>query len=277
MVAPHPHSFLWCMEQADTSARLNATVDRLQTNRFAEHDDNVPPELAAYVGSVKAVTSKNSDMAKIGQFLKDKLNAKDFILLSTSFDKSSIAVALYAGDGIVVKITEKSYHEKRIRPHGVPPVYAHEIGNFQISVFPWVNTENITSADVESLSHIMAKDKLEFIKGDGRPDNVGKLQDGNPVVLDGNAVQFTDPAYETDPRYMAKVENWKNHMAKSFPHLYSPDHDAYKIDQPLRLRDNPDFTFRFSRADDLSKKTNGVHLSRVTDSKSANEVPWLFP
>jgi len=269
------------MEQAATSTALNATVDGLCRFVPDEIEGIASAEMAAYTSAVNNTGKGNGDNAAIERFLEKTFNAKKFILLSRSVRQSSAAVALYAGDGLVIKITEKSYHEPRIRPQGLPPIgRTYEVkGNsktFEIGIFPWVNNKDVNDNDVKEMRAILEKNGLEFQGGDARTDNIGKLADDKTlVVLDGNAVEFIDDKYEKSHQYREQRDKWIKCIYKDFGHLYNRDPD-----DPIRLSDDPDFTPHFSQPPKKIPSEKGrSHTSRIEAGieNGAGFLPWSFP
>jgi hypothetical protein len=178
-------------------------------------------EFQNMVAAQQSVSRQEKLLAEIAAEF-EKHNAFQFIPLVTTASEANVAIALYAGDGIVMKITKSTeFHGTRgaipgaytALPYVLPPITSTNIGEYTVEMFPWVNTFNITDRDVETLSHDLAKYNLAFHPKDAKPNNIGKLPDGSLVVLDGDAVGIKD---RTKPVPTYAINQWLDKVYSQF-------------------------------------------------------------
>lgn len=275
-----PATFAECLEHMHKCAELNASVRSLSAVGNADLDlpTNINEDLRQYA-IASAAPSKNNAISVISDYLRKTFNAREFVPMVTSSKQANIAAVFYAGDGIVVKVTERRFLPTEHRPFQggftvMPdvlfPMHSVDIGDYKVEVFPWVDRKNITDDDVEIIKETMKKNNLEFSRGDGRPDNVGRLPNGRLVVLDGNAVQQID---YTIPIPTSSINRWTQEVFNSFSPLYTSaqvDGKEIPILIPESERSSDFFEEHFSS---LIKPTS--MKSRVEESgRSRNGGSW---
>jgi hypothetical protein len=112
---------------------------------------------------------------------------------------SRVSLALYAGDGVVVKITDKSeagIADDAVMPGVLPPVSVFDASGFAVEIYPWIDRHSVMQSDVAQMKKILADVNLKFRPGDDRTDNIGLLpgKDRKLAVLDNDAVTMINPA-----------------------------------------------------------------------------------
>jgi len=98
--------------------------------------------------------------------------------------RSSFSFVMDGPDNQIIRVRHKSI-EYNARPYCLKPIHQVEVGNYMIDILPRVNMD-ATQQDAETLFKAAAKDGYLF--WDIRDTNMGRLNDGTPVVLDADAV-----------------------------------------------------------------------------------------
>lgn len=248
------------------SAEQNATV-RAISNFKPDYDQftSCGGDLEDLIQSQKHSTSKRNPKKFIEFELINLLGDRNYIPLTKSVFQSSDAMALYAGDGLVAKITEESYLRKALIPFDeiattlprvIPPILTRNVENFYIELFPWIDQSNVSESDVEELSSELQQMGLIFCRGDKRVDNVGRLADGTLAILDGNAIEIAPFNSENDKKQFEdsiglRLMKWCEMLERNFPELYMVSDEAnlgnhlaaffhnptnYSFDFPVKVR-----------------------------------------
>lgn len=127
----------------------------------------------------------------------DGLGQKQFINLAKTAQQSRIALALYVGDGLVVKIIPEPYLSmaKDVIFH-LPAISTTRVSSqsntFVINTYPWVSTGRVTQNDVECLRAKINSVGMDFHQMDGFPKNVHRMPDrkGTLVGIDSDMYGF---------------------------------------------------------------------------------------
>ena len=131
---------------------------------------------------------------------------------------SQISLPLYAGDGLVAKVTPARYEGTKPKPFVLPAIKRQTIqsnyNEYHIQLFPFVSTGTITKADVEHMRRQLDAVGYQFANGDDRPDNLGRLPGGELVVLDYGAT-------EPKPGHRVRVDEADDWLTK-IHNLYGP-------------------------------------------------------
>ena len=118
---------------------------------------------------------------------------KRFVPLINVNSSSQISLPLYAGDGVVAKVTPARYENKTPKPLVLPAIKARTVESdyveYHIQLFPFVTTGNIARDEVEVMRKQLDEVGYRFANGDDRPDNLGRLPGGGLVVLDYGATE----------------------------------------------------------------------------------------
>ena len=251
----------------------NITVEALHKASFREpavidHDHNFGIEFQNMLAAQQGMDRQGKLLSAIGDEL-EKYNAHRFIPLVTTASEANVAIALYAGEGIVIKIT-KSTEFSGTRgaisgaytalPYVLPPITSTNIGEYTVEMFPWVNTFNITDKDVETLRVDLAKYNMAFHPKDAKPNNIGILPDGSLVVLDGDAVGVKDP---TKPIPTYAINQWLDKVYSEFGPLYRAKDPATLISA------KPDFSLSFSPL----VKSSKPDMTRVDSGQEIASIP----
>jgi|GEM_PF-6260923 len=118
------------------------------------------------------------------------------------------SVALYAGDGIVTKLTDETHLEQKynsrlkrndnmIVPGVLPPIERFKKGAIVNEVYPWIDRHNVKDSDVGRMKETLAIYNLRFKPGDNKRGNIGILPGPGRklAVLDPDAVELLDPNF----------------------------------------------------------------------------------
>ncbi len=177
------------------------------------------------------VTALNRDVMaqfEITKALHD-MGQHRFVNLVTKHDETGTAICMFAGDGVVTKITDANYTcSKNVLPLVLPPfkerlvVCKDHVGNFAIESFPFVERRGTSIEDVKAMKLLLAPYGIDFRPGDDRPDNLGRLPGGNLVVLDGGAVMQTKWDAATNELIARGKRDWEDVMLRTYPALYAP-------------------------------------------------------
>jgi hypothetical protein len=150
-----------------------------------------------------------------------KMGQTKFVNMVNDRDQAAISLALYAGDGVVTKITPVEYASSEKLPLVLPAFRAERvdcgdaIGSFMIQNFPYLDVSSVTQQDVKDMSARLESHGMKFRDGDARPDNIGRLPDGSLAVLDGGAVQLKD-GYDRELLHRQAAE-WEQKIQALYP------------------------------------------------------------
>lgn len=257
-----PLSFQKCIDYMECSAKLNATVRSIIDYRPEVNlPANFSGELENLVQNQLNVVSDKNPKIIIEKELNDILDNRKYIPLTKNVRQSSIAIAVYAGDGLVAKVTNTTYLTPfrplsgmaTTLPRVLAPIITRKVDDYYIEIFPWIDQSKVSYDDVSVLSNELLDMGLAFCNGDARVDNVGRLPDGTLTVLDGNAVQIVEFQNEDSKREFEDTVNlrqmrWYRKLDKNFPELYAAlskdnlqNHLSYFFNNPI------DYEFRFPK------------------------------
>ncbi len=167
------------------------------------------------------------DQMKVAAALHAMGQHKFINLVDSPSQKGDIALSLYAGDGVVTKITDAGYAGgARMMPFVVPPfatrhVEMKEGPGILIECFPYLSRQAIDE-DVKVMQRQLAAAKMVFARDDDRADNLRRLPDQTPAIIDGGAAY---PTWEAKPQdIIAAAADWHTKVRKFYPVLYNPDY-----------------------------------------------------
>lgn len=209
-------------------------------------------------------------MAELQKILDEKLHLHRFTSLVPNARHANTAVVLYAGDGIVVKITDRDFVPEKFMPCQLPPLRRYYVNGFTVEVFPWLDTHAITPKDVDAMREELKTYGFEFKAGDDRTENLGRLPDGTCAILDGDAIKFT-----LHEREMMDVYRWMFDIFKELDPLYTTE--PVNGDKEIALvSENPDFNLRFSPLIKNTSRIEQIDGVQETASAPPNRVRrWL--
>lgn len=191
-----------------------------------------PMRLGDAVGRVSMELPTNQAVADLaydfkGQAVVDGVLAgwgqQRFVPLIGVHSSSQISLPLYAGDGLVAKVTPARYETAEPRPYVLPPIRRRTVeagySDYHVQLFPFVATGSVTVEDVEIMRGKLAEAGYRFSNGDDRPDNLGRMPGGELCVLDGGAVE---PLPGHRPR-AGDADAWLAKVHEIYGDLYGPD------------------------------------------------------
>lgn len=202
-----------------------------------------------------------------------RLGQTRFIDLTAQYGIAEISIALYAGDGVVTKITPQRFMAKGNFPFVVPPFHSEEIeSGIVIANYPYVSTKGINEQDVEYMRTMLAEFGLRFRRGDDRPDNVGRLPDGTLAVIDGNALEVTSRGIDREKVQQAS-EEWTQKIQDMYPELYAPDfHHRQSKDTDFTLRSIGKYEEEpVAQSSKRPEKSHRSWLSKRLNGKAADD------
>lgn len=170
--------------------------------------------------------------------------------------QGDISVTLYAGDGVVTKVTDAGYVGGTMLPFGIPPFrnlhVPMELGpGFVTRSFPYLS-RRAGAEHVEQLKREMRPLGMRFAEGDDRPDNVRLLVDGTPAVIDDGAILVQWDANRAALDRVAKV--WQDKLKQIYPVLYA---EGFRFQQQsftdFRLADPPSMVVPVQRKETKEK------------------------
>jgi hypothetical protein len=147
-----------------------------------------------------------------------------FINLVHERDQARVAMALYAGDGIVAKITPENYRAPNgFTTYVIPPIAQKRVkldgddhpGNFIIETYPFVSQRGIGIAHVTEMKGLLNEAGYEFLPQDDRPHNIARLLDNSLAILDGHATKPKNGAINEVTR-----KEWDNKIYTMYHWLY---------------------------------------------------------
>jgi|GEM_PF-1334178 len=213
--ARQPQSFVDAANYLDATAGRNATVRRMHT---VDIDSLGSGEgLHDYAAVVKSQMPENNPVHRIGRMLKEKLGMEKFVPMLRSAMHANIAAVMYAGDGIILKVTDTGFLPNKRMPGVLAPLMRYDMQGLAVEFYPWVDNQSVRSEDVKKMAAELAKHGLKFCANDDRTDNIGKMPSGRLVVLDGNAVEPITPGVMPP---QAAVDAWLHDVRKEFGTLY---------------------------------------------------------
>ncbi len=130
---------------------------------------------------------------KIGAKLRE-LGQHRFVSLTRKSSESMQSLALYSGDGYVLKISRDGFCDED--PYVLPAISEHlvttEKNNYSIKSYPYMADSKVTFADVEIMRGKLADIGLAFTSQDDRPRNIRRLPDKDGTLV-GIDMQMTRP------------------------------------------------------------------------------------
>ena len=139
----------------------------------------------------EAITRMERDqpaVRRISEYITGELGQRLLINLSTSYDRSRIALAMYAGDGLVVKINPVDYSDKLGSvPLLLPSISRRRIegnvGDFIVKTYPWLRPSSVSRSEIEAMKGRIARYGLRFNEGDDKPSNIHHLPDAGGTLV----------------------------------------------------------------------------------------------
>jgi hypothetical protein len=234
-----PITFEHAIELMRSFSNQNATVTRLtkvEEGRF--EDVGGVSEMAEMAYHIRGASQQNKTIKNISDKLAG-LGIHKVVPLMINSTRANIAIVLYAGDGIVAKVTDCRFSgPTNMLPAVLPPLYSANVDGFSLQLFPWIDRKDVSSADLQDLKKRLQASNLEFREGDSKTDNIGVLP-GNTrrtAVLDADAVQPMDNGNQLPPQ---NICSWEEELAQRFSPLYSSDVKNL-------VSSNPNFAENFS-------------------------------
>ena len=120
------------------------------------------------------------NLKKIEQYLKEQ-NIKHLAPLKEGYGVSS--VVLDAG-GVVVRLSRMRPTQKVDIPHVLQPLAEAVIGGVSVQISKKLKTSGITEHDVKKVQDDLQK--IGYTWGDPGTDNLGRDEQGNMFILDGD-------------------------------------------------------------------------------------------
>lgn len=183
-----------------------------------------------------------ADQMKVEAALSHDGQSRFINLVEGPGAQGAISVTLYAGDGVVTKITDAGYTGSTMLPFGIPPFRTlhvpMELGpGVVVRSFPYL-PRRADDEHVEQRRRDMRPLGMRFADGDDRPDNLRLLIDGTSAVIDDGAVQLEWNANRAVLEPAAKA--WQDKLKKIYPVLYA---EGFRFQQhdftDFRLADPP--------------------------------------
>ncbi|MBV6632858.1 MAG: hypothetical protein KI792_07485 [Alphaproteobacteria bacterium] len=191
-----------------------------------------PRFLADIVGQLSMELATNqavSDLAydyraqKAVEGVLDSWGQRRFEPLINVNSSAQISIPLYAGDGLVAKVTPARYEDTTPKPFVLPAIQRKTIESdyveYHVQMFPFVATGGLGKVDVEHMRRQLDEAGYEFANGDDRPDNLGRLPGGELVVVDHGAVQ-PKRGHRAQP---SDANEWLTKVHQIYGPLYGPD------------------------------------------------------
>lgn len=182
------------------------------------------------------------DQMKVAKALRDFGQDRFINLVEGPQAQGAIAITMYAGDGVVTKVTDAGYVGNTMLPFVVPAfASAHvplELGpGVVIQNFPYLS-RSATQEHVDLLKGQMKPLGLYFAEQDDRPDNLRLLPDSTPASVDGDAIRVQWNANMAALQPVAKA--WQDKIKAIYPVLYA---EGFRFQQrdftDFRLADPP--------------------------------------
>lgn len=155
-----------------------------------------------------------------------ELRQTGFINLVQVRDHARIAMALYAGNGIVTKITPQNYMPRRKFPFVLFPFQSRQViiddilPSFVIENFPYLDVATVSDSDVDAMRSMLDSCGLRFSDEDDRVRNIGRLPDKSLAILDGDAVEPIRG--RSQERASEQLRLWQEKVRSLYPRLYAP-------------------------------------------------------
>lgn len=164
------------------------------------------------------------------------------INLTHTYDEACMALAFYAGNGIVAKVIPEDFFDHSKPVYQMPPITYDRIANDDecsgliVATYPWLAQSLITMRDLDQHQITINSLGMDFGNGDKSDKNFRRIPDRN-----GTITSIDSSAYKG-------VNNGKT----TPPHAYTAWHDAYipeiypiyKTGEILPQDNKTDFTFK---------------------------------
>lgn len=160
------------------------------------------------------------------------LGQKKLINLAHSYDESRIALAFYAGDGLVVKVIPQNYlgpsdvimHLPAISETTATGESNDNQDTFLIKTYPWVPPGEVTAKDIQEMRQRLSKIGLFFNAGDDRARNIHRLPNAEQTLIgiDSAMYEWEKGAKDVDDTLR---NAWHKFIHKLYP-IY--DHGSIK-------------------------------------------------
>ncbi len=182
-----------------------------------------------------------------------------FINLARSYQDSRVALALYAGNGIVAKIIPADHLPTSRAIYYLPAIKRIDVQTerqkFKIKFYPWVSGRDVDEKSVERLGAKIADLGLSFTEGDGHPRNVHCLPDGRRTLVGIDSYMYRGTVED-----LTLIDAWHAYIHELFP--------IYKTGEiPPQTKDT-DFSF-FSIHDPNTDLWNFDHREPNPVSRTA--------
>lgn len=192
------------------------------------------------------------DQLKVTRALNEMGQYRFINLVEGATEQGDIAVTLYAGDGIVTKVTDAAYagrsqHLPLVVPAFQTKLVEMELGSgFLIESFPYLS-RRATEEDVRLVGRELTARGARFAREDDRPNNLRLAADGNPAIVDAGAVEILP---ETSTASLATATKaWHAQFKRNYPVIYNPDYVFRQSDVTnFRLIDPPSTVYPLKTA-----------------------------
>lgn len=175
-------------------------------------------------------------MAIIEALQSEKWQQHRFVPLVGAGSNSRISLPLYAGDGLVVKITPQRYEPRQPMPYVLPPLLNQSVSgqysDYWLTALPMVQRADITADDVADMAKKLKDVGYGFKEQDDRPDNLGRLPGSDLCIIDQGAVQS-----------LRMVNAPKNATDQWLQHVYDIYGDVYDGQKLRPQTSQTDFDF----------------------------------
>ena len=168
-----------------------------------------------------------------------ELGFTNLINLTGKNEDASIALAFYAGNGLVVKVIPKDKLPHQEMIYHLPSITTHTVksdntGTLVIKTYPWLNGKKLSQEDVEKFRTKLNEIGLNFTNGDDAVRNIKRLPDqaGTLIGIDSN--MFTGNTVDQDA-----IDQWHNYIHSMYP-IYIQAGDSNEIPEKY-LTENHDY------------------------------------
>lgn len=142
-----------------------------------------------------------------------------FINLSRSYDQSRIVLALYAGDGIVVKIIPDDYLGERNAIYHLPAIRSASVEagdrKYRIKAYPWLSPNHVSQDDVDGMAEKLVALGITFTEGDAHPKNVHRMPDRNRTLVGIDSSMYH--IHSGNNITPSLISAWHRYVHKLFP------------------------------------------------------------
>ena len=190
--AKNKKSFSDCFAQAEMELGMNVAVVHLSK-------------------SPKTKVEVMRTLASLGQH--------EFINLTRSYNEATISLAMYAGNGIVVKVIPETFLPRTEAIYHLPAILTRRVEaqgddayNFSIKAYPWLNGRKVDQNVIENLRSKLNETSLSYTNGDDHVGNIRVLPDqkGTIIGIDSNMYQGNDVEESL-------VTKWHEYIHRLYP------------------------------------------------------------